>query len=152
MVVTTISNFISSVVVVGCWSPSDRRAVTQSCPRSGARIYTESHPQCLLRAASTLHLSRKCVNAMVENREYIQSLMDIVPPTAHALLVQVHNLETLFLIEVYNQSHPPSLLRGASTFHFFPTEGKQTTLFAFPQSVFHSNMTPGTKGKSPEKK
>ena len=82
---------------------------------------------------------------MVENREYIQSLMDIVPPPAHALLVQVHNLETLFLIEVYNQSHPPSLLRGASTFHLFPTEGKQTTLFAFPQSVFHSNMTPGTK-------
>ena len=83
--------------------------------------------------------------SMVENREYIQSLMDIVPPTAHALLVQVHNLETLSLIEVYNQSHPPSLLCGASTFHFFPTEGKQTTLFAFPQSVFHSIMTPGTK-------
>ena len=78
--------------------------------------------------------------------------MDFVPPPAHALLVQVHNLETLFLIEVYNQSHPPSLLRGASIFHFFPTKGKQTTLFAFPQSVFHSNMTPGTKGKVSRKK
>ena len=71
--------------------------------------------------------------------------MDIVPPLAHALLVQVQNLDALSLKEVYNQSHPPSLLRGASTFHFFPTEAKQTTLFAFPQSVFHSNMTPGTK-------